>query len=232
MVISRKQIVNNPIVSINSINIERVYITKCLGVHIDCQLDWNGHIKSITNKIAKNVSVMNRVKHLLNSHALYSLYTNLIIPYMNYCCEFWGNNYKSRIQPLYMLQKKAIRIYKHEGYLSHTRPIFYFFNTLCIYDMIEYSSVVFMFKVYNNQFPRHLLCFFDRVYDSHNHNTCKNVNNFKIKYCRTSQKASCISVIGPKLWNNLHSDLQCSKSISHFKTHYKRTLLQRYERLY
>ena len=232
MVISRKQIVNNPIVSINSINIERVYITKFLGVHIDCQLDWNGHIKSIKNKIAKNVSVMNRVKHLLNSHALYSLYTTLIIPYMNYCCEFWGNNYKSRIQPLYMLQKKAIRICKHEGYLSHTRPIFYFFNTLCIYDMIDYSSVVFMFKVYNNQFPRHLLCFFDRVYDSHNHNTRKNVNNFKIKYCRTSQKASCISVIGPKLWNNLHSDLQCSKSISRFKTHYKRTLLQRYEHLY
>ena len=127
MVISRKQIVNNPIVSINSINIERVYITKFLGVHIDCQLDWNGHIKSIQNKIAKNVSVMNRVKHLLNSHALYSLYTTLIIPYMNYCCEFWGNNYKSRIQPLYMLQKKAIRICKHEGYLSHTRPFFLLF---------------------------------------------------------------------------------------------------------
>ena len=169
---------------------------------------------------------MNRVKHLLNSHALYSLYTTLIIPYMNYCCEFWGNNYKSRIQPLYMLQKKAIRICKHEAYLSHTRPIFHYFNTLCIYDMIEYSSVVFMFKyTYNNQFPRHLLRFFERLYDSHSHNTRKKVNNFKIKY-RTSQKASCVSLIGPKLWNNLHSDLQCSTLISRFKTHYKRMLLQ------
>ena len=110
----------------NSIIIEIVYIKTFLGVHIDCQLDWNGHIKSIQNKIAKNVSVMTRVKHLLNSHALYSLYTTLIIPYMNYCCEFWGNNYKSRIQPLYMLPKKAIRICKHEHYLSHTRPIFFY----------------------------------------------------------------------------------------------------------
>ena len=65
MVISRTQIVNNPIVNINSINIERVYITKFLGVQIDCRLDWNGHIKSITNKIAKNVSVMNRVKEYI-----------------------------------------------------------------------------------------------------------------------------------------------------------------------
>ena len=64
MVISRKQIVNNPIVSINSINIERVYITKFLGVHIDCQLDWNGHIKSIKNKIAKNESTQNVLKYI------------------------------------------------------------------------------------------------------------------------------------------------------------------------
>ncbi len=109
-----------------------------------------------------------------------------------------------------------MRICKHEGYLSHTRPIFHYINTLCIYDMIEYSSVVFMFKVYNNQFPRHMLCFFERLYDSHSHNTRKKVNNFKTKYSRTTQKTSCISVIGFKLWNNLHSDLQCSTSISRF----------------
>ena len=36
IVISRKQMVNIPIVSINSIPIERVYITTFLGVHIDC----------------------------------------------------------------------------------------------------------------------------------------------------------------------------------------------------
>ena len=110
MVISRTQIVNNKIVSINSITIERASTT-FLGVHIDCQLDWNGK-----TKIPKSVSVMNSVKHLLNGHALYSLYTTLIIPlYMNYCCEFWENNYKSQIQALYndMLQKKLyIRISK------------------------------------------------------------------------------------------------------------------------
>ena len=56
MVISRKQIVNNPIVSINSINIERVYITTFLGVHIDCQLDWNGHIKKKHNRLIQKKS--------------------------------------------------------------------------------------------------------------------------------------------------------------------------------
>ena len=120
MIISRKQIVNNPIVSINGINIERVYIATFLSVHIDRQLDWNCHIKSITTLSAKKVSVINRVKHLLNSHALYYLYTTLI--------TLIGNSgeiiIKAEFNP-YMLQKKAIRICKHEGYLSHSRPFFF-----------------------------------------------------------------------------------------------------------
>ena len=120
-VLSRKKINNTPTFSINGTNIERVYITKFLGVHIDHQLDWTDHIERTKNKIAKNVSVMNRVKQLLNSHALYSLYCTLSMPYLNYCCEAWGNTYKSRIHPLHMLQKK-----------SHTRPVFHYFKTLCV----------------------------------------------------------------------------------------------------
>ena len=231
MVLSRKKINNTLTVSINGTNIERVYITRFLGVLIDHQLDWTDHIKMIKNKIAKNVSVMNRVKHLLNSHALYSLYCTLIMPYLNYCCEAWGNTYKSRIHPLHMLQKKAIRICKHEGYLSHTRPIFLYFKTLCVYDMIDYNNMVFMFKAHNNLLPDRILCYFKRVCDSHNHNTRNKNNNYKIKYSRTSQKAACISIKGPKLWNQLHPDLQTCRTVYQFKSHYKRLLLKRYEQL-
>ena len=49
-VASGKQLVNTSIVSINSINSESVYIKQFLSVHVDYQLDWNGHIKSIKTK--------------------------------------------------------------------------------------------------------------------------------------------------------------------------------------
>ena len=48
--------------------------------------NWIGLIKNV---IAKNVSVMNRVKHLLNGNALYSLCCTLMMLYLNYCCEVW-----------------------------------------------------------------------------------------------------------------------------------------------
>ena len=57
--------------SINGININRVYVIKCIGVHIDSKLNWNEHISVIKTKVAKNVSIMNIVKHCLISYALY-----------------------------------------------------------------------------------------------------------------------------------------------------------------
>ena len=62
-------------VCMNGLNLSRVFVTKFLGVHMDSKLDWNYHIGIVRNKVAKNVSVMNRVKHVLTSSALYSLYS-------------------------------------------------------------------------------------------------------------------------------------------------------------
>ena len=67
MIFGNKQCEANHVVSINGMNIKRVYVTKFLGVHIDSHLNWGEHINHIKRKISKNVSIMRRVKHLGNS---------------------------------------------------------------------------------------------------------------------------------------------------------------------
>ena len=44
---------DNYMVSINGMNINRVYVTTFLGVHIDSKLNWNEHISVIKTKLAK-----------------------------------------------------------------------------------------------------------------------------------------------------------------------------------
>ena len=122
-------------VCMNGLNLSRVFVTKFLGVHMDSKLDWNYHIGIVRNKVAKNVSVMNRVKHVLTSSALYSLYCTLVMPYLTYCCEVWGNNYKTRIQSLFILQKRAIRICLNTNYKCHTKPLFYELRSLNVFDI-------------------------------------------------------------------------------------------------
>ena len=113
MIFGNKRFEENYMISINGMNINRVYVTKFPGVHIDSKLNWNEHISVIKTKVAKNVSItMNRVKHCLISSALYSLYCTLILPYLNYCCEIWGNTYKSRINPFRICENSDYRLYK------------------------------------------------------------------------------------------------------------------------
>ncbi len=53
---------------------------------------------------------MRKIKHLLINIILH--YSTLIMPCLNYCYKILGNTYKSRIQPLHIIQKRAIRIAK------------------------------------------------------------------------------------------------------------------------
>ena len=51
-------------IKINGINIERVYVTKFLGVLIDHQLNWKVHINHICNKVSRNIAISNIYKTL------------------------------------------------------------------------------------------------------------------------------------------------------------------------
>ena len=51
MIFGNKQCEDNHVVSINGMNIKRVYVTKFLGVHIDSRLNWCEHINHIKSKI-------------------------------------------------------------------------------------------------------------------------------------------------------------------------------------
>ena len=67
-------------VYIDNIVIERVNCNKFLGVIIDSKLSWSDHVSYIRHKMSKNLSLMYRVKWLLNHSALYMIYCTLVLP--------------------------------------------------------------------------------------------------------------------------------------------------------
>ena len=214
-------------IELNNVDIDKVHCSKFLGVYIDCKLKWFEHVNSVRTKIVKNLSVMRRVKWLLNESAMYTLYCSLILPYITYCCEIRGNTYKNRIQPLYTLQKHAMRMCGQLEYRAHSKPGFVKSNALTIFDVINIKSMVIMYKIYNNLMPVNILSHFEMVNTCHDYNT-RQENNFKNKYCRTILKSMCISVKGPKMWNSLNKDLKNSSNIHAFKISYKHYLVNKY----
>ena len=122
---NKKKVNNNLInIKIDSEEIKRVSVTKFLGMIIDEHLTWKPQIKHLSSKISRNIGSINKIKYYLPKHALKTLYYSMIYPYLLYGNIVWASTYKTNINRLQILQKKAIRIITNSDYLSHTSDLF------------------------------------------------------------------------------------------------------------
>ena len=128
------------------VNIRLSTVTTFLGVLIDNHLTWNNHIEHVAKKVSKGVGIINRLRHLLPRRTMVTLYNTLILPYLTYCNVVWGSTYATRIQPLFVLQKRVMRYICDKDYLYHSAPLFANLNVLNIYDINRYYVSIFLFN--------------------------------------------------------------------------------------
>jgi hypothetical protein len=217
-------------IKINNVNITEVEYTKFLGVIIDKKLTWQRHVTYISNKIAKSLYVLNRLKHKLPSYALCSLYYSLIYPHLIYCIILWGCAAKSILNELLILQKRAVRILNKCPYLSHSDPLFKKCSILKVYDLYEYSCSLFVYKFKHNFLPFvcNTLLFYNIRPSNDITHSLRLTNEFYIPFARTSIRERCITVRGPKCWINLEEDIRNSISISILKNKLMKCFVEKY----
>ena len=71
-------------IHLNIHNIDCKSYIKYLGIYLDEHLQWESQIQHVNNKLAKNVGIINKLRHYLDFHMLKQLYYTLIYPYLNY----------------------------------------------------------------------------------------------------------------------------------------------------
>ena len=124
-----KSSVNVPI-PIKTTRLETVYVTKYLGIYIDQNLTWKHHVSYVLNKLSKCTGILCRVQHLLGREPLYESYCTLFLPYITYYSMVWGNTYHSNILPIFIKQKKAMRIVCNVKSDHHSLELFANMNLL------------------------------------------------------------------------------------------------------
>ena len=129
--------VTYPILTLNNIEIERVTQFNFLGVIISSNMKWNGHVTHISQKISRIVGIMYRLKHIYPQAVLLTLYSALIVPHLTYYLLAWGSKIVPN-HPLHLLQKKALRIFASQDYISHTEPICKEYRILKIFELLSY----------------------------------------------------------------------------------------------
>ena len=106
-------------INIDGSKIKHVKCTTFLGIKIDEHLHWKVHIDNLSNKIARNVGMLNKLKHFLPGYIMKTLYSSLIASHLQYCTLLWANSHIKSIIKLQLLQKKAVRIITSSHYIAH-----------------------------------------------------------------------------------------------------------------
>ena len=226
MIFGNRQIPEQIKLKINNTEINQVKHTKFLGITIDHALDWKEHVKNTKAKISKTIAILYKVKDVVNSKSLLTLYHSLIFPYINYCIEIWGNTYKETTKPIVTIQKKAIRIINKTYYTAHTPPLFIKNNLLKFIDLVDYNTAIFTYKAHKNGLPPCLQKLFVIRETKYN---LRGTNKFNKHFARINDKAFCLSVKGINLWNDLDNELKSCTSLNKFKKMYKNKIINRYK---
>ena len=144
--------------------VKKVDKIKFLGVIIDdhYQLSWNDQIEHVENKLLSTIALIKRIKKFIPPSQYMKIYHSLFESHLTYGISCWGGSYKSKLQKIFCLQKRCIRILfgrtysfdHHEFYyycartktytehmaqkdfnLEHTKPLFVKNNLLTIHNL-------------------------------------------------------------------------------------------------
>ena len=208
--------------------VEQVEYTNFLGVIIDNKLSWEKHIASVSNKISSSIGILRKLKSVLPSETLFTLYRSLIHPHLSYCSLVWGRTYKRFYMPLFILQKRAVRLCCNEHRRANTSPLFKSLHLLKLPDLITHNTLLFMYKFKCGLLPSVFSDFFPLTSAIHSVNT-RGKNKFYVPRLRTSfLQRNSIRYQGPVHWNAVNPLLIIQRRVGNFKALHKKTLLANY----
>ena len=199
--------------------------TTFLGVVIDNKLSWKAHISHISGKLSRSIAIIRLLRYSFPKKVLRMIYMSLIFSHINYCNLIWGSAKKTILEPLFKLQKKAVRLVNNSHYLEHTDPIFDSLNILTIHKVFKLNCLIFIYKcLKKDKFPDFKNRFIKNS-EFHSYST-RNNHQYRIPLERLEICRNSYFVQGLTLWNVLDDKEKLNNNFDIFKKNIKKLLLK------
>ena len=173
--------------------------TKFLGVFLDNTLSWRSQVTHVSKKITVGMNYLIRIRHYFPKHILNLIYLSFIESHLSYGIEVWGAACPSILKPLYVLQKRALRIMNFLPPSASVSDVFPINGTLTLPQLAYFKLAVLLHKLTNNcitlpDIPINIDC--RKISLRTSPDTLLAVDRAKTNYGKRR-----ISFIGSQLWN-------------------------------
>ena len=156
------------------------------------------------------------------------IYNSLFMSFLQYGIVVWGQTFSSYIEPIFKLQKKAIRTISHQTAFSHSLPLFKGLHLFRVSDVFKYKLLTFVYDSMTMMAPSCFHGYFSLSSTVHNHETRQSCRNdlYLIRKNTLRYGLGSIRYLGAKLWNELPTEIRASASRFIFKKKLQKHLLE------
>ena len=148
---------------------------KYLGILIDCHLNWNYQVSTLSAKLSRANGMLSKIRHFLPENTLKSVYYATFSSLMNYGSIIWGQIQNCNTKRISTLQNKAIRIINFASHRHSANPLFVNSKILKFEDSVKIKNFLYVHDSLKGTLPTVHNNLFQPSKDKHKYpTTCSN----------------------------------------------------------
>ena len=182
------------------------------------------HVNKIRSKLSSVCGVLFRLRNKLTKSVSKLIYSSLAYSYLNYCNLLWSSCCKSIADPIFVTQKKIIRIICRKRRSHPSTPLFKSLKLLKLKDINDLHALIFVYKTVNGLIPS-TINFTSREAGPYN---LRRVEPLVVPFTHTNQSKRFIHIRGANLWNELDANIRSCRTVATFKKQIKIKFLEQY----
>jgi hypothetical protein len=199
-----------------------------LGIMIDEDLSFVGHINKLQSKLKSSLYALSTCNKTVPLRIRKLIYKSLFESHLRFASIIYGASHPKLLEPVAVLQRKAIRLVHRSNYNAHTDQLFRSSSILKFEDIVKLDQIIFMRQYTNNQLPASFNNLFN--YIPPDEQKCRNDNyNFARKQLNLKHLFYFPTVQLIRSWNEADICLKSEGEVVFLKSQFILQKLSQYE---
>ena len=192
---------------------------KYLGIYVTDSLSWKEHVSSVKKDCYSRLGVIKRVFGKCSKSVKAKLYTQLVLPKLDYCTTVWNPGTAGLQKILEKIQRRACRVVLGHDIINYTSELAKL-NWRPLHERRKINDLIMLYKIFHKVIDVN----FDDFLDLRRSRALRTTHSKQIILKKVCTKLYFNSFFHRTIsaWNNLPDNIVNQPSLSSFKNSIKK----------